>query len=713
MSETNDHTYVFEDTNRPLNERVKDFISQLTLEEKLTQLLHTSKAIPRLGVPEYDWWNECHHGVGRAGLATVFPQAIGLAATFDEDLIFRIASAISDEARAKYNAAVKIDNRNRYRGLTFWSPNINIFRDPRWGRGQETYGEDPYLTSILGVAFVKGLQGDDPDYLKVAACAKHFAVHSGPEKLRHQFNAKVSDKDLYETYLPAFKALVDAGVESVMGAYNRTNDEPCCGSNFLLKEILRKKWNFKGHVVSDCWAIRDFHVNHHITDTPEESVALALNNGCDLNCGCIFERGFLLNAINRKLITEAAIDEALGHLFTTRFKLGMFDPPEKVPFSKLGEEVIDCQKHRDLAYEAAVKSIVLLQNKNGLLPLGHDLKTIYVFGANAMDIELLLGNYNGYSSKMTSIMEGIVGKAGKGTSVVYKRAHLPNYSEEIDQGFMGEIKKADVFIAAIGITPQDEGEEGADAGRTGGEGDRKDITLPAYQIQFIKNLSKTGKPIILILTAGSQLALGDIQDCVDAILYVWYPGEEGGTAVGDILFGNISPSGKLPLTFPKSIDQIPDFKDYSMNNRTYRYMKEEPLYPFGFGLHYTSFVYGPVSLNSQTITANDSVKVAVMVTNSGNVSSDEVVQLYLQHKDVAYITPTYSLKGFQRIHLKAKEKKEVEFTITPEIMKLINNDGDSVLEKGRISLYIGGSSPGMRSIELGAPDLVEAEFRIT
>lgn len=712
MSEIQENTYIFQDTNRPTDERVNDLISHLTLEEKVTQLLHTSKAVPRLGIPEYDWWNECLHGVGRAGCATVFPQAIGLAATFDKDLLFNIATAISDEARAKYNAAQKIENRNRYRGLTFWSPNINIFRDPRWGRGQETYGEDPYLTSVLGTAFVKGLQGDNPGYLKVAACAKHFAVHSGPEKMRHHFNARVSKKDLYETYLPAFKALVEAGVEIIMGAYNRTNDEPCCGSKFLLKDILRKEWNFKGHVVSDCWAIRDFHVNHNITNTPEESIALALNNGCDLNCGCIFESKYLLNALKKGLITAEKIDMALKNLFRTRFKLGMFDPPEMVPYSSLGDEIIDCQKHRELAYEAAVKSIVLLKNKNNTLPLKKDLKTIYVFGENAMDIELLMGNYNGYSSKMTSILEGIVGKASKGTTVLYKRANLQKYVAEIDQGFMDEVKKVDAFIAVMGITPQYEGEEGADAVKTGGEGDRRDITLPDNQVRFIKNLSEAHIPLVLILTAGSQLAIPDIHEVADAILYVWYPGEEGGNAVGDILFGNESPSGKLPLTFPKSIEQVPDFSDYSMKNRTYRYMKEEPLYPFGFGLSYTPFTYSPLFLSSRRIKNGESVTATVTVTNTGNYDSDEVIQLYVKHQDVSFETPFYSLKGFKRIHLKAGENQKVQFTLTQDAMQIFNNDGKSVIEKGRVTVYIGGSSPNNRSQALGVQQCVSADFRI-
>ncbi|MBN2535416.1 MAG: glycoside hydrolase family 3 C-terminal domain-containing protein [Spirochaetales bacterium] len=704
--------FIYKDPTRSIDERVDDLVSHMTIEEKTTQLLHISRAIPRLDIPEYDWWNECLHGVARAGKATVFPQAIGMAATFDKELIYRVATAISDEARAKYNAAQKIGNNLRYRGLTFWSPNINIFRDPRWGRGQETYGEDPYLTATLGTAFIKGLQGEHPVYLKVAACAKHFAVHSGPEKLRHQFNARVNLKDLNETYLPAFKALVDAGVEIVMGAFNRVNGEPCCGNKFLLIETLRKKWNFKGHVVSDCWGIADFHLHHNVTSTPEESIAMALSSGCDLNCGCIYDQTYLLNAIKKGLITEKQLDTALKNIFRTRFKLGMFDPPELVPYSSLGDEVVECPKHRELAYEAAVKSIVLLKNRNNILPLKKDLKNIYVFGNNATDIELLLGNYNGHSGRMVSILEGILEKAGTGISVRYHRVNKEVTIENVTHGYVDEPTKADVFIAVMGITPQDEGEEGVDAGGTSGEGDRKHIDLPEYQVCFINDLVKTGIPVIVILTAGSPLVVTKILDTVEALLYVWYPGEEGGNAVADILFGNVSPSGKLPITFPESIEQVPDFTDYSMKNRTYRYIKEEPLFPFGFGLGYTSFVYSPPLLSKDHITKGETVSVEVTITNTGDCGSDEVIQLYISHDNAFIETPRYALKGFQRIHLKAKESRNVRFTVSPEDMQIINEKGDAVLESGIITLTIGGSSPGNRSKTLGAPPSVSIDFEV-
>jgi beta-glucosidase len=712
MPEKQNKQYLFQNPDKPLDERVDDLLSRMTLEEKATQLLHTSKAIPRLGIPEYDWWNECLHGVARAGKATVFPQAIGLAATFDENLLHRVGTAISDEARAKYNAAQKIGNRLRYRGLTFWSPNINIFRDPRWGRGQETYGEDPFLTSVLGIAFIKGLQGDDPMHLKVAACAKHYAVHSGPESLRHEFNALVTLKDLYETYLPAFKALVDAGVEIVMGAFNRVNGEPCCGNKFLLTDILRDQWKFKGHVVSDCWGIEDFYKHHKVTDTPEESIALALGSGCDLNCGCVYDQAYLMNAVKKGLITENQIDSAVRNVFRTRFKLGMFDPPERVSYSSLGEEIVDCQKHRDLACEAAVKSIVLLQNKNNTLPVKKDAKNIYVFGSNATDIELLLGNYNGHSSRMVSILEGILDRTGTGPSVRYHRVDYQTNIDEVTHGYVDESTKADVFIAVMGITPQYEGEQGVDAGETGGEGDRKDINLPGHQVSFINDLAKTGTPVVVVLTAGSHLDISDIMDAADAILYVWYPGEEGGSAVADILFGNISPSGKLPVTFPASIEQVPEFTDYSMKNRTYRYMEEEPLFPFGFGLSYTTFVYSSPVLSSHTVSRGEPVSVRVTVTNTGDRSGEEVVQMYLSHKNPSVEVPRYSLKGFKRIHLEAKEIREVEFTITPEAMQIINEEGEAILEPGIITVTIGGSSPGKRGRDLGAPACVSVECEV-
>ena len=699
---------IYKDPSQTIEKRVADLISRMTLEEKASQMLHEAKAVERLGIPEYNWWNECLHGVARAGRATVFPQAIGMAATFDTDLLFRVATTISDEARAKYHAAVAAGNRGHYRGLTFWTPNVNIFRDPRWGRGQETYGEDPFLTAQLGVAFVKGLQGDDPKYMKAAACAKHYAVHSGPEADRHHFDAVVSQKDLYETYLPAFKALVEVEVEAVMGAYNRTLGEPCCGSQLLLVDILRKAWNFQGHVVSDCWAIRDFHENHKVTSRPEESVALAVNKGCDVNCGCTYE--FLVKAVQEGLLDESTVDESLTRLFSTRFKLGMFDPQENVSFSKISMDVVNCEDHRKLARETAVKSIVLLKNENNLLPLKKGPKKILLAGPNAANVSVLLGNYYGLSDKLVTVLEGVAGKLDEATNIEYRTGCLlKGNSLEAKNWTFHEAENADVIIAAFGLDPSLEGEEG-DAIASDETGDRSDIRLPQGQEEFLRQLKASGTPVVLVLAGGSPIAFPE--DIADAILFMWYPGEEGGNAVSDILFGDASPSGKLPLTFPKSIDQLPPYEDYTMRGRTYRYMREEPLFPFGFGLSYTQFSYDSIQLSSSTINKGGSLEVEVSVTNTGNRKAEEVVQLYLSDLEASVDVPLYALKGFCRINLEAKERTSVKFTVTLEMMELVDQDGKSVLEPGEFKITIGGSSPGKRSEDLGAPTPVEAVFTV-
>jgi len=709
-----DNTKTFmpwQDPARPLDERIADLISRLTLEEKVSQMTYNSQAIPRLGIPEYNWWSECLHGVARAGRATVFPQAIGLAATFDTDLIFRVATAISDEGRAKFEAAVKNNHRARYRGLSFWTPNINIFRDPRWGRGQETYGEDPFLTSQIGIAFVKGLQGDHPRYLKAAACAKHYAVHSGPEGDRHHFNAVVSQKDLWETYLPAFEALVEAGVEAVMGAYNRTLGEPCCGSKLLLMDILRGKWGFEGHIVSDCWALVDFHQHHKVTSSPVESAALAINNGCNLNCGNTFPH--LVEAVKQGLVTEETINKSLAYLLRTRFKLGLFDPPEMNPFRSIGPEVINCEKHRQLAYEAAVKSIILLKNKANILPLKKDLKSIYVMGPNATSVEVLLGNYFGISRKMSTIIEGITAKVSDGTAVQYRQGFLldrenPNPIEWA----IGEASEADAVLTVMGISNTLEGEEG-DAIASDYKGDRADVKLPQCQIDFLKKLrEKCKQPIIAILTGGSPIAIQELEELADAILFVWYPGEAGGTAVADILFGDVVPSGRLPITFPKSIAQLPPYQDYAMPGRTYRYMSAEPLYPFGFGLSYTRFKYDQLKLSQDKIKPGDSIKATVTVTNTGTVAAEEVVQLYLKALNAPFTVPFYALKGFQRLHLTAGESKAVSFNIEPEMMTLVDENGESRLLAGKYKIIISGAAPHQRSIDLGAAKPVETIFKL-
>lgn len=700
---------LYTDPSQPIEKRVKDLVSRMTLEEKASQMLHESPAIERLGIPEYNWWNECLHGVARAGFATVFPQAIGLAATFDTDLVFRVACAISDEGRAKYHAAVRAGNRGQYRGLTFWTPNINIFRDPRWGRGQETYGEDPYLTSQIGVALVKGLQGEHPKYLKTAACAKHYAVHSGPEKDRHRFNAEVSLKDLYETYLPAFKALVDAGVESVMGAYNRTLGEPCCGSQFLLVDILRMAWNFQGHVVSDCWAIKDFHAHHKITSRPEESVALAVNKGCDLNCGCTYE--FLVKAVQEGILDEAKIDESVSRLFSTRFKLGMFDPPESVPYSNISSEVINCDKHRRLAREAAAKSIVLLKNDHDLLPLKAQYKNILLIGPNASNLHTLLGNYHGLSHRLVTFVEGLVERTKDDESITleYRQGCLMDKPNALHGWTVGMAEKADVVIAVFGLDGTLEGEEG-DAIASEENGDRSIIQLPSWHVEYLKILKRSSTPVILILTGGSPVAVP--YDIADAILFVWYPGEEGGNAVADVLFGDVSPSGKLPLTFPKSVGQLPPYEDYAMQGRTYRYATEKPLFPFGFGLSYTRFSYHSLKLSSETITLGENLNVEISVTNEGEREAEEVVQLYLSDLEASVQVPLYALKSFQRVCIPAKATETIRFTITPDMLELIDDEGKEHIEPGEFKVTIGGSSPAAVSQKRGAPTPVSAVFKL-
>ncbi|WP_299553132.1 glycoside hydrolase family 3 C-terminal domain-containing protein [Seonamhaeicola sp.] len=687
--------FPWEDTSLSIDERVDALVKEMTLEEKCSQMLDVCPSIERLGIPEYNWWNEALHGVARNGRATVFPQAIGLGATFDEDLILRVGNAISDEARAKYNEAIKIGNRSRYAGLTFWSPNVNIFRDARWGRGQETYGEDPHLTSRIGVSFVKGLQGDDPNYIKAAACAKHYAVHSGPEELRHEFNAVVSKKDLYETYLPAFKALVqEANVEGVMGAYNRTLGEPCCGSPYLLQDILRDDWGFDGYIVSDCWAINDFHLYHKVTKTAEESSALALKSGININCGNAFN--VLKSALDQGLITEALIDKRLEENLVTRFKLGLFDPVGSGPYDSLDASVVDSEAHRKIAREAAQKSIVLLKNKNNILPLDKNIKTLYVVGPHASSEEVLLGNYYGLTSSTQTILDGIVGKVSPGTSINYKYGMLPfrDNVNPIDWS-TGEAGKAEACIAVMGISALLEGEEG-EAIASSEKGDRTKIKLPQNQIDYIKKIkSKTDKPLILVLTGGSPIAIPELHDIVDAVLFVWYPGEEGGNAVADIIFGDVPPSGKLPITFPKSVDQLPPYEDYNMKGRTYKYMAEAPLYPFGFGLSYTSFEYKNLSID-------DAFNVTVEISNTGKLASEEVVQLYISSPKSGAEDPIFDLKSFKRVSLEPGKSEKLTFKLNKATFNQFDDNGKEVLRDGEYTIYVGGSLPSQRSVDLGA-----------
>ncbi|TZF86496.1 glycoside hydrolase family 3 protein (plasmid) [Pedobacter sp. BS3] len=691
---------VYRDASKPIDVRVHDLISRLTLEEKIHQMMNASPAIPRLNIPAYDWWNEALHGVGRSGVATIFPQAIGLSATFDDGLIKKVSSAISDEARAMYNAAQKEGYHNRYGGLTFWTPNINIFRDPRWGRGQETYGEDPLLTSRMGVAFVKGLQGEDPDHLKVAACAKHYAVHSGPEKLRHTFNAEASAKDLRETYLPAFHALVNAGVEAVMCAYNRTNGEACCGNTFLLQDVLRDEWGFKGHVVTDCGAIADFYEGHHVVPGKPEAVALAVKRGVDLNCGDEFAA--LSEAVQKKLITEKEIDSALANLLRTRFKLGMFDTEATGPYANIPVTVINSAEHRALAKEAALKSIVLLKN-NGVLPLKRNLPKYYVTGPNAATIDALIGNYYGINPQMSTILEGLASGIEPGSQMQYKPGILldrPNVNP-IDWT-TGDAKQCDVTFVVMGITGLLEGEEGESIASSHA-GDRLDYNLPQNQIDFLKKLREGNKnKIVAIITGGSPMNLAEVHELADAVLLAWYPGEEGGNAIADIIFGKRSPSGRLPVTFPRSLDQLPPYEDYSMKGRTYRYMTAEPLYPFGYGLSYTTFNYAAIKLSAQKVKRNTPVNIQFTLSNTGKMDGDEVVQLYITAPDGGVKSPVFALKDFKRVSLKAGESTTVAFTITPDMMKTINDRGESVLQKGTYTVSLAGAAPLNRSTALGA-----------
>src|SRR5512136_854775 len=700
---------VYLDTARPFSERAKDLIARLTLPEKVGLMSHPAKGVPRLGIPAYNYWSEALHGVARNGRATVFPQAIGMAATWDRELIHHVASAIGDEARAKYHETLRRKGfTDWFQGLTFWSPNVNTFRDPRWGRGQETWGEDPFLSGEMGAAFVRGLQGDHPKYLKAAACAKHYAVHSGPERHRHTFNAIVSRRELYDTYLPAFKKLVmEAKVEAVMGAYNRTLDEPCCASQLLLVDILRGEWGFQGHVVSDCGALTDIHKNHKVTKDEAESAALALKAGCDMGCDCVYDA--IPEAIQRGLITEADVDKALARTLGTRFKLGMFDPAEDVPFASIGMDVIACDAHRQLAYRAAAESVVLLKNKDNILPIKTSASKIFVTGPTATSMEVLLGSYCGFNNRMITLMEGITWRIPEGMGLGYHAGALLKHPREIKQTWAPYVaQSADVSIVCVGITPELEGEEGSSL-LSPLNGDRDSISLPTSQVEYIKELAINGAKIVLVVTGGSPIALGEVMDLVDAILFVWYPGMEGGRAVADVLFGDIAPAGKLPLTFPQSLDQLPAFDDYSMTGRTYRYMTAEPLYPFGFGLSYTTFSYRDLRITSP---ASSGFEAAITVENTGAVAADEVAQFYLKALDSKLPAPLNQLIGFQRIHLKPGKSQTVTITVKPEMLMLFDENGRQAFQPGKFRLTAGSCSPGTRSPALGAAEPVSIEVEI-
>ena len=703
----------YKDESLSFEERAADLASRMTLEEKVYQTLHGAAAIERLDVKAYNYWNEALHGVARAGVATVFPQAIGLAATFDEDFLEKIAEVISDEGRAKFNVQQKYGDYDSYKGLTFWSPNVNIFRDPRWGRGHETFGEDPYLTSRLGVRFIEGMQGKDDKYMKVAACAKHFAVHSGPEDLRHSFNAVSSEQDLRETYLPAFKACVkEADVEVVMGAYNRTNGEPCCGSKRLLEDILRGEWEFKGHVTSDCWAIKDFHEFHMVTADAVESVALAMNRGCDLNCGNIY--GNLLKAVEKGLVKEETIERAVTRLLTTRMKLGLFDEPDKVPYNTINYDVVDCKEHQEINEEAARKSVVLLKNENHILPLKKDsIRTIGVIGPNADNRKALVGNYEGTSSEYITVLEGIRRYVGDDVRVMFSEGcHLCKDRTQVlaeANDRMSEVRAvadmSDVIIACMGLDASLEGEEG-DEGNEFASGDKPNLDLPGLQEEVLKELVATGKPVILVLLSGSALAVNFADENIPAILQGWYPGARGGKAIAEILFGEYAPEGKLPVTFYRTTEELPEFTDYSMKNRTYRYMKNEALYPFGFGLSYTDIV----SENAKLSEENGTYKVTATLKNTGDMEGAQTLQVYV--KACREDAPNWQLKALKKVSLPAGASEDVTLTLTEADFGLYNEEGVKVRNAGDYEVYVGTSQPDTRSIALTGhtPDKFTVHF---
>jgi beta-glucosidase len=690
-----------------LGRRVDDLVSRMTLEEKVSQMQDVAPAIERLGIPQYNWWNEALHGVARSGLATSFPQAIGLAATWDDSLIFRMAGVISDEARAKYHEYVRAGSRQRYQGLTFWSPNINLFRDPRWGRGQETYGEDPFLTGRLAVQFIKGMQGDDPNYLKTVATVKHFAVHSGPEPGRHTFDAVVSERDLRESYLPHFAAGIrEGGAYSLMCAYNRVDGKAACGSDMLLEDILRGEWGFKGYVVSDCGAIDDIYARHKVVATGAQAAALAVKTGTDLECGRVYAN--LVDAVKQGLITEREIDTAVKRLFLARFRLGMFDPPDSVRWTRIPFAVLDQPAHRELARQVARESIVLLKNDGGMLPLRKDLHVLAVIGPNADQSRMLLGNYNGLPADPVTPLRGIREAVGKGTQVLYARG------ADLADGFPGPdvpslpgdsllaeavrvAAQADAVVLCLGLTPQLEGEEMKVEIEGFRGGDRTRIDLPASQERLLERIAALGKPTVLVLLNGSALAVNWAEQHVPAIVEAWYGGQAAGSALADVLFGDYNPAGRLPVTFYKSVDDLPPFDDYRMDARTYRFFKGTPLYPFGYGLSYTSFVYKNLRTSAATLAAGDTLIARVDVTNTGARAGDEVVQLYVRHLRSSVARPREDLRGYRRVTLRPGETRTVEFSVLATSLAYWNPDSHRwVVEQEPVEIAVGASSADIR-----------------
>lgn len=689
----------FRNASLSTEKRISDLVSRLTLEEKIMLLGYKSSAVPRLGIPAYNWWNEGLHGVARAGLATVFPQAIGMAATFNDSLLTAVAGVISTEARAKYNLSTAQGLRQQYMGLTFWSPNINIFRDPRWGRGQETYGEDPFLTATMGMSFVKGIQGNDPRYLKAAACAKHFAVHSGPEAGRHSFNTIVDEKDLRETYLYAFKKLVGGGVESVMCAYNRLNNEPCCTSNTLLTEILHKEWGFKGHVVTDCGALYDILDYHKVMNDPAEVAAAAIKAGVNLDCSNLLQKN-VLEAYRRKLISDKLIDSSITTLLRTPFKLGFFDEASAVPFSALGAADVHTPSAVALARKAAQQSMVLLKNsrfageENNLLPLQRNkYGAIMVLGANAGAMDPLVANYHGMSGDMVTFVEGITAAAGPGIAVQYDQGS--DYNDTTHFGGLWAAGESDITIAVIGLTPVYEGEEG-DAFLAAHGGDKLSLSLPQAHIEMLKRLRSNKKPVVVVVTAGSNVDIAAIEPYADAIILAWYPGEQGGNALADIIFGKVSPSGRLPVTFYQSLADLPAYDNYNMRGRTYRYFNGKVQYPFGFGLSYTSFEYNWQNQPGKVNTVKDTLVFSATIKNTGAMDGDEVVQAYVYYPPIERM-PVKELKGFKRVQVTKGGEQTVQFFIpVTELQKWDLQQKKWVLYPGDYRIAIGGNSQEMK-----------------
>jgi len=682
---------IYKDASQPLDARVYDLVSRLTLQEKVSLLGYNSKAVPRLGIPAYNWWNEALHGVARAGDATIFPQAIALAATFNNDLAQQESSAISTEARAKYNLAIAQDRHIQYMGLTFWTPNINIFRDPRWGRGQETYGEDPYLTATMGTAFVKGLQGDDPKYLKVSATAKHFAVHSGPEATRDVFDAQVDAKDLRETYLYAFHALVTKGkVESVMSAYNSINGVPNSVNKMLLTDILRKEWGFHGHVVTDCGALDDVFSTHKYIANPVEAAAAAIKAGVNLDCSTVLQDD-IIKAIDQKLLTVKELDQSLFQLLRTEFKLGFYDDARAIPYHTYGADSVHNATHIALARKVAQQSMVLLKNDKNVLPLKKaDYPSMMIVGPNAAALDPLVANYHGVSDKIVNFVEGITAAVGPATRIEYDLGC--DYKDTTHFGGIWAAGNSDVTIAVIGLSPVLEGEAG-DAFLSNSGGDKKDLELPASEIAFMKQLRRdVKKPIIAVVTAGSDVDIDAIAPYADAIIMAWYPGEQGGNALADILFGNVSPSGHLPLTFYKSISDVPDFSNYHMAGRTYRYYNGPVQYPFGFGLSYTSFAYSLQEGLKSSYKATDMLTASVKVKNTGAMDGDEVVQAYIEYPNIDRM-PVKELKAFKRVGISKGNEQIVSIKIpASDLQKWDLKSNKWKLYPGKYKLVLGSNS---------------------